>query len=106
MVHANSESDIEQKCRVLAEQANCKLLKIQGNRGWPDRLLLLPWGVAVFIEFKRPSGTPSALQVEILEWLEKKHFKVALINSVQVFQIYLTHLQQSRGYPSSIKSEV
>ena len=37
-------------------------LNLQGNRGWPDRMFLLP-GKPVFIEFKRRGEHPSDLQL-------------------------------------------
>jgi len=30
------------------------VLKVQGAKGWPDRLILKPSGKVMFVEFKRP----------------------------------------------------
>jgi hypothetical protein len=53
-----TESDLEKKCRLCAENVGGRLLKIRtpGTRGFHDRLLLLP-GYCAFIEFKSPKGT-------------------------------------------------
>lgn len=33
-----------------------------GQDGWPDRLVLLPGGITVWVETKRPDGTHDPLQ--------------------------------------------
>lgn len=41
-------------------------LTVEGRRGWPDRLILLPGGLVIFAELKRPKGgTLSAAQRSI-----------------------------------------
>lgn len=49
------EKDLEEKCRRNAKRAGGKLLKFisPGNKGVPDRILIMPYVVA-FIEFKKP----------------------------------------------------
>lgn len=37
-------------------------LAVRGEAGWPDRVLVLPPGVAVFVELKRPGEEPTRLQ--------------------------------------------
>ncbi len=47
------EKDLEERCRLLAEQHDGKLLKFHTNaKGWHDRLLLLP-GFLALVEFKQ-----------------------------------------------------
>jgi len=57
------EADLEKWCREQTIKAGGYLLKwvSPGNRGVPDRILLMPNYVA-FIEFKAPKGNLSALQ--------------------------------------------
>ena len=38
-------------------------LRLTGERGWPDRLVLIPGGHPVFIEFKRPGQALRSLQL-------------------------------------------
>lgn len=40
-------------------------LNVQGQRGWHDRLVLLPGGRPVFMELKRPGATLTGTQPEI-----------------------------------------
>jgi hypothetical protein len=40
-----------------------------GSVGWPDRLVLLPGGRAVFAELKAPGAKPTALQLRRLNEL-------------------------------------
>lgn len=35
------------------------------SRGWPDRLVCLPGGITLFIEFKSPTGKVTPLQAHI-----------------------------------------
>lgn len=49
--------------------ARCKKLRIENERGFPDRTVLLPNGVAVFVELKRRGEKPSPLQKQWLTWL-------------------------------------
>jgi len=52
-------------------------IKLRFMRGWPDRLCLLPGGVVIFIEFKRPKGGKfEPLQERIHGMLRKLGFKV------------------------------
>lgn len=52
------ESSIETylRERVLAAGGRCIKLNPMGNVGIPDRLVLLPEGVVVFVECKKPKG--------------------------------------------------
>lgn len=43
--------------------------------GLPDDLFLLPRGLAFFIEFKRPGGTPTPLQAHKLAKLNELGFR-------------------------------
>lgn len=40
-----------------------------GTGGWPDRLILLPRGRAVFVELKAPGEVPTARQFRALDRL-------------------------------------
>jgi len=50
-------------------------LNLQGNRGWPDRLFLLPER-PFLVEFKRPGNEPDPLQAERLATLKILHYDV------------------------------
>ena len=52
------EKDIETKLRQMVERHGGKCLKwvCPGWAGVPDRIVLLPRGLVVFVELKRPAG--------------------------------------------------
>lgn len=52
------ESEIERYLRrqVEARGGRCVKFNPENNRGWPDRIVLLPGGVLVWVELKRPKG--------------------------------------------------
>jgi VRR-NUC domain len=103
MVPAGTESDLEQACRRISQTHGCLLLKIQGARGYPDRLLLRPNGTSTFIEFKRPGHSLRALQKHVLSVLRSKHFQVEEVDNKDLF---LRVLLQQHGSPPNTKNEV
>ena len=58
------ESSIESKFVKEAKKLGCLVRKLDGEgaAGWPDRLVLIPGGITVLIEFKRPGGVLSPIQ--------------------------------------------
>lgn len=52
-------------------------LTVRGERGWPDRLFLLPGGRPLLIEFKRPGEMPRPNQGRIIERLRLNGYLVA-----------------------------
>ena len=68
------ESAIEARAVAKIKKLGVMSRKMNGMgyRGWPDRLFILPGGKSVFIEFKRPGGTLTALQAHIHEELKAK----------------------------------
>jgi hypothetical protein len=53
-------------------------LNVAGQRGWPDRLVLLPGGRAAFVELKRPGGAARKLQLHVHARLRALGFEVAV----------------------------
>lgn len=63
------ESYIEHTvCREL-QKLGCRTPKISDNPGWPDRLIVAPGGKHIFIEFKRPGGKLSNIQIAVTSML-------------------------------------
>lgn len=52
------ENEIERYLRRRVEAVGGQCVKFipDFNRGWPDRIVLLPGGVLVWVELKRPKG--------------------------------------------------
>jgi hypothetical protein len=95
------ESKIERQCKLLAKEHGCLLLKIEKQRGWPDRLLVCPNGSMMFLEFKRPGGSLSPLQSHTFDVLRSMNVSVEEVDN----QILFLALLQSRGVPMSTKKE-
>jgi hypothetical protein len=58
VTYARPEASLEQTFVKGLKQLKLESLKLnlQGQRGWPDRLVLVPGGRPVLIEFKRLRG--------------------------------------------------
>lgn len=100
----SSEIALEQACKKMAEAHGCLLLKIQGARGYPDRLLLRPNGTSTFIEFKRPGGSLHPLQKHIMKVLRTKKFQVEEVDNKELFMNLLKDTSPANGSPQSTKS--
>ena len=87
------ESKIERATVAWAKDNGIQVVKIQGARGWPDRLFLYR-GRAMFIEFKASDGGRlSVMQERVMEQLEATGFVVhvhsdtaAAITSLKLFK--------------------
>lgn len=73
--------------RVLALRGQCIKLNPLGLRGIPDRLVLLPGGVVLFVELKRPKGYKyEPLQLRWHDKLRKLGFTVLVINTKEAIE--------------------
>lgn len=74
------EKEIEQKLKKQVEHnipgALCLKFVSPGNSGVPDRLILIPGGVAVFVELKAPGKKERKLQTFIQNKIREKGFLV------------------------------
>jgi hypothetical protein len=71
------EKEIEKKLRRMVESRGGWCLKwvCPGWSGVPDRILLLPGGLVMFVELKRPKGGRySAMQDKWRDWLHALGF--------------------------------
>lgn len=70
---------------IQAEWPKARIRKLNGGgqRGWPDRLVCLPGGVTVFIEFKRPGGDVRPDQRLVITELRKLGCLVAVIETTE-----------------------
>jgi hypothetical protein len=89
------ERTIEQKFVkwVTAQGYSCLKLNVLGRRSWPDRLVVLPRGRVVWIEFKRPgSGKLSPGQELLHETLGQLGHKVHVCYDVTSAQAVVTSM--------------
>jgi len=85
------ERDVEQRLVTLVEQAGGICLK-HGQDGWPDRIVMLPHGVLVWAELKRPKGTQAGLQKYRASQLRMAGQNVVLLRSVAEVNEFMSEL--------------
>jgi hypothetical protein len=92
------ESSIEGRVCRWANGQGIKHRKMNGlgNVSWPDRLFLLPNGIAAFIELKRPGEEPTPLQYDCMqELLDRKQY-VAWFDDSDAAISWLSELMKLR----------
>lgn len=89
------ESYTERHCRTMAEARGGLLVKLSpfSMAGIPDRMLLMPGPVIVFIEFKAVGKYPTAIQRFWHERLRKLGFRVEVYRSSAEFRALLDSLK-------------
>ena len=72
------ESSVERRLVRMLDGAGFVHVKLnlQGRRGWPDRLVLIPGGRPWFVELKRPGGRTRKLQDHVHAQLKKIKYEV------------------------------
>lgn len=99
MTIARKESSIEKAfLRKLKKSGiKCKVRKMngEGNRSWPDRMILLKGGPAVFIEFKRPGEEATELQADLHNELRELQYPVAVFDDAQEAFDWLSDINSS-----------
>ena len=76
------ESEVESYLRKRIESVGGQCVKFipDYKRGWPDRLLLLPAGVVIWVETKRPvGGSLSSAQLVAHEQLRRLGQRVEVV---------------------------
>jgi hypothetical protein len=81
------EKDLEKRCRALARQHDGELLKLRpAQKGWHDRLLLLPRCMAL-IEFKQAARSKvQSLQNDRQRWCEERGLPAFRVWSFEQFR--------------------
>lgn len=77
------EKDIERQLQKRVKEAGGIALKFNSSNvnGVPDRIILFPFGRAVFIELKAPGRKPRPLQKKRIQQLRGMGFPVYVIDS-------------------------
>lgn len=83
------EKSIETRCRSIAKTRGWLYWKLNvlGFPGLPDRLILIPGGRVVFVEFKAPGKKPTLLQEAWHRKLRATGFDVHVIDNVTDFEM-------------------
>lgn len=87
------ESGIERILRRKAIEHGGVALKWQGERGVPDRIVLLPGARVVFVETKTLVGKKSERQKFIHKKLAKLNFQVEVIRSAEEIEALFAGLE-------------
>lgn len=79
------EKEIEYRLRTKVRQAGGIALKFTspGTKGVPDRVVLAPNGVVIFVELKAPNKKPRPEQVRMIDKFRKLGCDVRVIDSYQ-----------------------
>lgn len=64
------EARFLRRLKELWPEAKTRKMNGYGNRSWPDRLVVLPFGAKPLIEFKRPGGELSSGQANLIKELK------------------------------------
>lgn len=95
------EKFLEQKLmkRVAALGGWALKLVSPGNSGVPDRLVLMPGGIAAFVEVKAPGQKPRALQLVQMRKLRQLGFPVFVLDDADQIEAILEEV--SHGVSSA-----
>lgn len=92
-----AESSYEAAFVRRVERLGLRALKLRQLTGWPDRLVLLPGGIAVFCELKRPGQRLRKLQARRRLELESIGFVVLVVDGLQALDAALQLLERALG---------
>jgi hypothetical protein len=81
----STEAKLEARCAKYVELNGGIALKIEAQKGYPDRLFITANGYMLFCEFKAPKGTVAPIQKHVLRELAKRHVAVHLIYDYEYF---------------------
>ena len=87
------EASLERRCCTLAKRRGVWALKLWPTvAGLPDRLLLIPGGRVLFVEFKTATGRVSAIQERVHGLLRGLGFAVTVIRHPAEFCFVLDQM--------------
>lgn len=80
------EKEIEKKiCEYATKKHNaiCYKFTSPNRRSVPDRMVVFPHGLVIFIEFKAPGKTPTPAQEREIARLQEREQTVLVIDNVE-----------------------
>lgn len=86
-----TEKQVEDRLKVGVEKLGGIALKFPPlfYAGFPDRIILIPGGVVVFVELKKPGKSPRALQDKVHARLRRLGFRVDVIENYEQVDTFL-----------------
>jgi hypothetical protein len=94
---AVKESVVERRLRELVKQLGGKAYKFisPGEPGVPDRLLLLPGGVIIFVETKTTIGHTQAIQDWQIDEMRKRGADVRVVRGLDEVKAFISEIEQN-----------
>lgn len=94
MINLVTEKDVEQRLVKGVERLGGICLKFPPLffAGFPDRIVLLPGALIVFVELKAPGKTARKLQIKIHNKLKALGFRVEVIDTIEGVDTFLITL--------------
>lgn len=91
-----TEKQVEQYLRdsVISLGGLCLKWVSPGQRGVPDRIVLIPSGRIAFVEVKNDAGKPTELQTRMLEKLTDRGFIAAIVHNRQEVDAFLCEVKR------------
>ena len=97
------ESALEQRVVRGAKSKGVKhVLKLttKGSTGWPDRLILIPGGKALFLELKAPGKKPRPLQLYRIRELRRLGYDVEWADNYDDAMGHITRSLEAASCPT------
>lgn len=84
------ESAVERKLFQMVRQLGGRAIKLRNTNhiGDPDRLLVLPHGVTLYAEVKRPGQRPRSSQQRVHAWFRRKGHTVLIVDGTNWHQVF------------------
>ena len=103
-----SEGEIEEELvkQVRRMDGRCYKWVSPGNRGVPDRIVVLPEGVVVFVELKRKDGRVTALQERQIDRLLDMGCDARVVRGVEGLCGFLASVGVSEGEVERIRKRM
>ena len=90
------ERDVEQKLRREVEKRGGRCFKFLSSvSGVPDRILLLPGGLVIFVELKKEGEKPRKLQEVQMRKIRELGFRVRVVDSEQGIQELMREIEEA-----------
>lgn len=88
------ESAVERKLVQMVRALGGRAIKLRNTTriGDPDRIVVLPYGVTLYVEVKRPGQRPRLSQQRVHQWLRRKGHTVLVVDGTNWHQVF-TYMQ-------------